>query len=338
MTSSTAIAIIGMSGRFPGASTLKQFWFNLQQGIESIERFTPEEMIACGVPSEVAHDPSYVPAKGIIEDIAGFDAAFFGYSPREARYMDPQHRVFLECAWEALEHAGYDPLVSTATIGLYAGCGDASYLYHLLQSKKNLAEAAKDPAIFFGNYRDFFATRVAYRLNLRGPSLNIQTACSTSLVAIHEACSALLSYQCDLAVAGGIHISLPHKSGNFHEKGAVVSPDGHCRAFDAQGAGTVASDGAGVVILKRYEDAVSDGDTIHAVILGSAVNNDGADKIGYTAPSVTGQAEVITMAQELAAIAPSEISYIEALGTGTPLGDPIEIKALTQSFYRETDE
>ena len=338
MTSSTAIAIIGMSGRFPGASTLKQFWLNLQQGIESIERFTPEEMIACGVPSEVAHDPDYVPAKGIIEDIAGFDAAFFGYSPREASYMDPQHRVFLECAWEALEHSGYDPLVASVTIGLYAGCGDASYLYHLLQSKKDLAEAAKDPSIFFGNYRDFFATRVAYRLNLRGPSLNIQTACSTSLVAIHEACSALLSYQCDLAVAGGIHLSLPHKSGNFHEKGAVVSPDGHCRAFDAQGAGTVASDGAGVVILKRYDDAIADGDTIHAVILGSAVNNDGADKIGYTAPSVGGQAEVITMAQELAAIAPSEVSYIEAHGTGTPLGDPIEIKALTQSFSRGTEE
>ena len=338
MTSSTAIAIIGMAGRFPGAMTLEKFWFNLQQGIESIQRFTPEEMIACGVPSEIAHDPSYVPAKGIVEDIAGFDAAFFGYSPREASYMDPQHRVFLECAWEALEHSGYDPLVAPTTIGLYAGCGDATYLYHLLQSKKDLAEAAKDPSVFFGNYRDFFATRVAYRLNLRGPSLNIQTACSTSLVAIHEACSALLSYQCDMAVAGGIHLSLPHKSGNFHEKGAVVSPDGHCRAFDAQGAGTVASDGAGVVILKRYEDALADGDTIHAVILGSAVNNDGADKIGYTAPSVSGQAEVITMAQEFAAIAPSEISYIEAHGTGTPLGDPIEIKALTQSFTRETQE
>lgn len=338
MTSSTAIAIIGMAGRFPGANTLEQFWHNLQNGIESIQRFTPEEMIACGVPSDVAHDPDYVPAKGIVEDIAGFDAAFFGYSPREASYMDPQHRVFLECAWEAIEHSGYDPLAASTVIGLYAGCGDATYLYHLLQSKKDLAEAAKDPSVFFGNYRDFFATRVAYRLNLRGPSLNIQTACSTSLVAIHEACCALLSYQCDMAVAGGIHLSLPHKSGNFHEKGAVVSPDGHCRAFDAQSAGTVASDGAGVVILKRYEDALADGDTIHAVILGSAVNNDGADKIGFTAPSVSGQAEVITMAQELAAIAPSEISYIEAHGTGTPLGDPIEIKALTQSFSRETQE
>ena len=338
MTSPISIAIIGMSGRFPGANSLERFWLNLRNGIESIDRFTIEEMIASGVPEDIARDPGYVPAKGIVDDIAGFDAEFFGFSPREASHMDPQHRIFLECAWEALEQAGYDPLTSQHPIGLYAGCGDATYLYHLLQSHTHLADAAKDPSVFFGNYRDFFATRVAYRLNLRGPSINIQTACSTSLVAIHSACSALLSYQCDLAIAGGIHISLPHKSGNFHEQGGVVSPDGHCRAFDEKAAGTIASDGAGVVILKRLDDAIADGDTIHAVILGSAVNNDGSDKIGYTAPSVNGQCEVITLAQEMAEIDPLDISYVEAHGTGTKLGDPIEIQALTQAFSRSASE
>lgn len=338
MTSPISIAIIGMSGRFPGASTLDQFWLNLRNGIESIDRFSIEEMIACGVPEDIARDPEYVPAKGIVDDISGFDAEFFGFSPREASHMDPQHRIFLECAWEALEHAGYDPLTSQQPIGLYAGCGDATYLYHLLQSHTHLADTAKDPSVFFGNYRDFFATRVAYRLNLRGPSINIQTACSTSLVAIHSACSSLLSYQCDIAIAGGIHISLPHKSGNFHEHGGVVSPDGHCRAFDEKAAGTVASDGAGVVILKRLDDAIADGDTIHAVILGSAVNNDGSDKIGYTAPSVNGQSEVITLAQEMAEIDPKDISYVETHGTGTKLGDPIEIQALTQAFSRTASE
>ncbi len=338
MTSPLSIAIIGMSGRFPGANSLEQFWLNLRNGIESIDQFSIEEMIACGVPEDIARDPEYVAAKGIIDNISGFDAEFFGFSPREASHMDPQHRIFLECAWEALEHAGYDPLTSQLPIGLYAGCGDATYLYHLLQTHTNLADAAKDPSVFFGNYRDFFATRVAYRLNLRGPSINIQTACSTSLVAIHSACSALLSYQCDIAIAGGIHISLPHKSGNFHEHGGVVSPDGHCRAFDEKAAGTVASDGAGVVILKRLDDAIADGDTIHAVILGSAVNNDGSDKIGYTAPSVNGQSEVIMLAQEMAEIDPTDISYVEAHGTGTKLGDPIEIQALTQAFSRNALE
>jgi len=338
MTSPNAIAIIGMSGRFPGAASLDQFWENLKQGTESIDRFTIEEMMASGVPESIARDPDYVPAKGIIDDIAGFDADFFGFSPREASHMDPQHRIFLECAWQALEHAGYDPLTAKAAIGLYAGCGDSTYLYHLLQSAVDLAESAKDPALFFGNFRDFFATRVAYRLNLHGPSINIQTACSTSLVAIHSACAALLSFQCDMAVAGGIHISVPHKSGNFHQQGGVVSPDGHCRAFDANASGTVASDGVGVIILKRMDEAVADGDVIHAVILGSAVNNDGADKIGYTAPSVSGQAEVITLAQEMAQVDPADISYIEAHGTGTKLGDPIELQALTQAFRRQTND
>lgn len=330
----SAVAVIGMSGRFPGASTLAQFWRNLHAGVESIRRFTPEELIASGVPAEIARDPAYVPAKGILEDIAGFDREFFGYSPREAETMDPQHRIFLECVWAALEHAGYDPLAYAGAIGLYAGCGDASYLHRLLQPARYTAEAAKEYANFFGNYRDFFATRVAYRLNLRGPCLGIQTACSTSLVAVNTACSALLNYQCDLAVAGGIHISVPHHSGNFHEAGAVVSPDGHCRPFDADAQGTVASDGAGVVILKRLDEALADGDTVHAVILGGAINNDGSGKIGYTAPSVEGQAEVIAMAHELAGISPDAVGYVEAHGTGTPLGDPIEIKALTRAFQR----
>lgn len=338
MTTPNAIAIIGLSGRFPGADTLAQFWENLKSGKETISHFSVEELIASGVPEQIARDPDYVAAKGILSDIAGFDANFFGFSPREASHMDPQHRIFLECAWQALEDAGYDPLTAKHAIGLYAGCGDSTYLYHLLQSKDSMAESAKDPTVFFGNFRDFFATRVAYRLNLKGPSINIQTACSSSLVAVHSACTALLSYECDMALAGGIHVSVPHKSGNFHQKGGVVSPDGHCRAFDAAAAGTVASDGVGVVVLKRLDDALTDGDHIQALILGSAANNDGADKIGYTAPSVRGQAQVITMAQEVANVDPVDISYIEAHGTGTKLGDPIEIEALNQAFRRKTCE
>ena len=338
MSSPTSIAIIGMAGRFPGAQNIDEFWHNLRQGKETIERFTTQELIDAGVPESVATAPNFVPAKGILNDIAGFDAPFFGFSPREASYIDPQQRIFMECAWQALEHAGYDPLSAKTLIGLYAGCGDSTYLHHLLQSHTHLGEAAKEPSLFFGNFRDFFATRVSYRLNLKGPSINIQTACSTSLVAIHSACSALLAYQCDIALAGGIHVSVPHKGGNFHETGGVVSPDGHCRAFDAQAAGTVQSDGVGIVVLKRLEEALEDGDTIHAVILGSAVNNDGAEKIGYTAPSVAGQTDVITMAQEMAGVDPADISYVEAHGTGTKLGDPIEIQALTHAFRRSTAE
>jgi len=331
------IAIVGMSGRFPGAKNITEFWQNLRDGVESITFFSDEELRAAGVDDETLSDPGYIKAAGTLDGLELFDASFFGFNPREAEVMDPQQRVFLECAWESLENAGYDPETYRGLIGVYAGTSMSSYLPNIY-SNPELVDIVGDFQVQLGNDKDNLPTSVSYKLNLKGPSIAIQTACSTSLVAVAVACQSLLSYQCDMALAGGVRIALPQPSGYFYQEGGIMSPDGHCRAFDAQAGGTVGSNGIGIVVLKRLTDAISDGDCIHAIIKGTAINNDGSVKVGYTAPSIDGQAQVITMAQAAGDIDPRSVTYIEAHGTGTDLGDPIEIAALTQAFRAATVE
>ncbi|MDO8544835.1 MAG: amino acid adenylation domain-containing protein [Opitutaceae bacterium] len=328
-----SIAIIGMAGRFPQAGNLEEFWHNLRHGVEGVSFFADEQVQ--WLPIEHApdlKDPRYVKARAVLEKPEWFDAPFFGFSPQEARVMDPQHRVFLECCWEALEHAGCNPETHAGLIGVFAGASMNTYLFTNLLTNRDLVANTGIFPTMIANDGDFVPTRVSYKLNLRGPSINVQTACSTSLVAVCLAAQSLLSYRCDVALAGGVSITFPPNRGQHHLEGGILSPDGHCRAFDAKAAGTVLGDGAGVVVLKRLSEAMADGDNICAVIKGTAINNDGAVKIGYTAPSIDGQAEVIAMAHAEAGFAPETISYVEAHGTGTPLGDPIEIAGLTKAF------
>jgi acyl transferase domain-containing protein/MFS family permease/acyl carrier protein len=331
------IAIVGLAGRFPGAKNLDQFWQNLCQGVESIAHFSDEELLEVGIDPEQLRDPSYVKAKGALDEIETFDAGFFGFHPREAQITDPQHRLFLECAVEALEHAGYNPDEYTGRIGVFAGAALNTYLLFNLYSNPEILRAMGSFQTLISSDKDFLATRASYKLNLRGPSMTVQTACSTSLVALCQACQSLLSFQSDIALAGGVSITVPKKSGYQYQEGEILSPDGHCRAFDAEAGGTVSGNGVGLVVLKRLQDALDDGDSIYAVVKSFALNNDGSGKVGYTAPSVEGQAEVIAEALAVAEIDPETISYIEAHGTGTRLGDPIEIAALTQVFRAKTD-
>ncbi|HLO47958.1 MAG TPA: beta-ketoacyl synthase N-terminal-like domain-containing protein [Kamptonema sp.] len=331
------IAIVGMAGRFPGAKNVDEFWQNLRDGVESISFFSEQELEALGIDKSVLRDPRYVKARAVLEDIELFDASFFGLTPREAEITDPQHRFFLESAWEALESAGYNSETYEGSIGVYAGAGSFNtYFSNNLYPNRQLRESIGDYQLAIANEKDFLSTRVSYKLNLKGPSVTVQTACSTSLVAISMACQSLLNYQCDMALAGGVSIGVNQKTGYFYKEGMILSPDGHCRAFDAKAQGTVSGSGVGIVVLKRLEEAIADRDYIHAVIKGYAINNDGAFKIGYTAPGIDGQAQAIADALALAEIPPETISYIEAHGTGTPLGDPIEIAALTQAFSLET--
>ncbi len=327
-----AIAIIGMAGRFPGAPTLERFWENLRDGVESVSFFTPEELLASGVEPSLLADPAYVPARALFDGIADFDAAFFGFTPREAEVMDPQHRILLECAWEALEDAGQDPERAGARAAVYAGSGTSSYLFSNLMPNAALLATVGGLQALLLNDRDFLATRLSYKLNLKGPSVLVQTACSTGLTAVHMASQSLLSGESDLALAGAVSIALPEKEGYLYQEGAITSPDGHCRAFDASSGGAVVGNGCAVVVLKRLADALADGDSIHAVIRGSAVNNDGSDRVGFTAPSVEGQADVITEALLMAGVEPASIAYVEGHGSGTALGDPIEVAALNQAF------
>ncbi|SDY22717.1 type I polyketide synthase [Nitrosomonas sp. Nm58] len=334
------IAIIGMACRFPGANDIGAFWRNIRDGVESITFFTDEELLARGVPAGVLNDPRYIKAGAHLENVDHFDAAFFGYTPREAAETDPQHRLFLEVAWQALEDAGYDASIYPDLIGVYAGCGVDTYLLLNLLSSGRMSDRqdiSSLQGLMNGNNKDSMTTTVAYKLNLRGPGITVQTACSTSLAATHVACRGLLNHEADMALAGGAWINLLHEGGYHYQPGAILSPDGHCRAFDAKAAGTVIGSGVGIVVLKRLADALADGDTIHAVIKGSAINNDGSAKAGYTAPSIEGQAEVILAAQAIAGISADTISYIEAHGTGTTLGDPIEVTALTQAFRESTE-
>lgn len=336
------IAIVGMACRFPGAKDVDSFWQNLQNGVESISFFSDEELNTAGINPTVLNDPNYVKAGGVMKDIELFDAAFFGFTPQEAEITDPQHRLFMECVWEALENAGYNSETYPGQIGLFAGTALSSYLltniFSNFYAHWDLLKPAETFKIFIGNDKDHLPTQISYKLNLRGPSVNVQTTCSTSLVAVHFACQSLLNGESDIALAGGVSITVPQITGYYYEQGGIVSPDGHCRAFDTNAGGTVFGNGLGVVVLKRLEDAISDRDYIHAVIKGSAINNDGSLKVGYTAPSVDGQTAVISEAMALAGVAPETISYVETHGTGTSLGDPIEIAALTQAFACSTDK
>ncbi|MFA7242587.1 MAG: SDR family NAD(P)-dependent oxidoreductase [Sulfuricellaceae bacterium] len=331
-----AVAIVGMALRVPGALTLGQFWQNLRDGVESTTFFDDGQLRAAGVPEADLRDPSYVKALGVLEGADLFDAGFFDLPPREAETLDPQHRQLLECGWEALEHAGYAPgcgsIKAAGCIGVMAGVGLNSYLLHNLMGRTDLIETLGGWQLNLGNDKDFAATRVAYKLDLRGAALNVSTACSTSLVAVAFACQSLLSYQCDMILVGGCSIHLPQDQGYWHHPGGTLSPDGHCRAFDIKAQGTVDGNGVAMVVLKRLDDALHDGDTIHAVIRGFAVNNDGALKVGYTAPSVEGQSAVIREAQEMAEVGADTIAYVETHGTGTDLGDLVEITALTEAF------
>jgi phthiocerol/phenolphthiocerol synthesis type-I polyketide synthase E len=331
------IAVIGLAGRFPGAADAEQFWDNLRRGVESISLFAGEELDRAGVPPDLREQPGFVAARGVLRDADLFDAPFFGFSPREARILDPQQRVFLECAWEALENAGCDPSRLAGAVGVYAGASQSSYFLRNLLFSPEVAATVGSLEVKLGNDRDFLAPLTSYRLNLRGPSVNVATACSTSLVAVHFACQGLLNRECDVALAGGVSVTFPQVGGYVYQQGGILSADGHCRAFDAGTTGSVGGDGAGIVVLKRLEDAVRDGDAVRAVIKASAVNNDGSLKIGFTAPSVDGQAAVIAEAHALAGIDPATITYVEAHGSGTPLGDPVEIRALTRAFRSATD-
>jgi len=314
------IAIIGMAAHLPGASSIDAFWANLRDGVESIRRLTAGELQASGEAAHLTARPDYVPHAAPLDGFETFDADFFGFSPKEAAIMDPQHRQFLEVAWEALENAGQMPEAFDGPIGVWAGCGMGSYFYFNICSNPDLVEST---GMFLlrhtGNDKDFLATRASHIFDLHGPSINVQTACSTSLVATHYACQSLLNGECDMALAGGATIELPHMRGYLFKEGEILSPDGHCHAFDHRAQGTVFGSGAGVVVLRRLADAIRDGDHIWAVIKGSAVNNDGAAKAGYLAPSVDGQAAAIAEAQAMAGISAETVDYVECHGTGTYL-------------------
>jgi acyl transferase domain-containing protein/thioesterase domain-containing protein/acyl carrier protein len=331
------IAIIGMAGRFPGARNVAEFWRNLRDGVESICDRSDAALAASGATPEELANPDYVKRASVLDDVPAFDASFFGLSPRDASIMDPQHRHFLECAWEALEDAGHPPRQFDGSVGVFAGSGMNTYLIHNLLANRRLVETA---GLFqlkqTGNDKDVLATRVSYQFDLRGPSVNVQTACSTSLVAVHLACQSLLNYECDIALAGGVTIEIPCGLGYIYREGEILSRDGHCRPFDVGSSGTVFASGLGIVVLRRLDDALREHDQMRAVILGSAINNDGARKVGYLAPSIDGQAEVIAEALSFAGINAEDISYIETHGTGTIVGDPIEVRALTKAFRATT--
>lgn len=336
---SNDIAIIGMAAHLPGAKNVTEYWHNLRSGVEAVRDFTDEELEAAGVSRAQLADPQYVKAGIVLDDIACFDASFFGFTPKDAGIMDPQHRHFLECCWEALEDSGHTSAGFDGSIGVYAGCGMGGYFMFNICSNPDLVDQV---GMFLlrhtGNDKDFLATRVSYEMDLRGPSVNVQTACSTSSVAIHMASQSLLNGECDMALAGAVTILLPHGRGYRYEENEVLSPDGHCRAFDAEAKGTIFGSGAGTIVLRRLDDAIADGDNVLAVIKGSAINNDGIAKVGYLAPSVDGQGDAIAEAIAIAGVDADSISYIETHGTGTPVGDPIEIAALTQAFRESTTE
>jgi amino acid adenylation domain-containing protein len=328
------VAIVGMAGRFPGARSVEELWGNLIAGRECISRFAPEQLDP-SIPADLRSHPRYVAARGVVADADRFDAAFFGISPAEALLMDPQQRVLLELCWNALEHAGVDPSRFAGSVGVYAGTSNNTYRKRV-EARADLLRTAGEFTAMLANEKDYAATRVAHRLDLHGPALSIHTACSTSLVAVAQAWYALMSWQCDLALAGGINIVVPQESGYVPVEGGMESADGHCRPFDAQASGTVFSSGGAVVALKRLDDAVESGDTIWAVIRGVAVNNDGGDKASFSAPSVRGQAMAIRQALACADVSADSIQYVEAHGTGTPLGDPIEVEALTRAWREDT--
>jgi len=334
--SSGEIAVIGMAGRFPGAENVDVFWENLNEGKESITFFNRDELLSAGFSPEQIDEPDFVAANGILKDAELFDADFFDFTPREASTMDPQHRHFLETAWHTLEHGGYDPYRYSGRIGVFAGNGMNTYLLRNLVPN-GILEDADVYQVTMGNDKDFLPARTSYKFNLRGPSVSVNTACSTSLVAIHMACKSLLAGECEMALAGGVSISIPQVTGYVYQQKGIASPDGHCRAFAEDSAGTIGGSGVAAVLLKPLGNAIADGDTIHAVIKGSGVNNDGSDKLGFTAPGLEGQMNAILTALSSAGVSAESISYVEAHGTGTELGDQVEIKALNEAFRKHTD-
>ncbi|PTL75146.1 type I polyketide synthase [Vitiosangium sp. GDMCC 1.1324] len=331
------IAIVGLAAHVPGSRTIAEFWKNLHDGVESISFFSEEELIASGIDPSLVRAPNYIKACGVLGDTDQFDAAFFGLNPREAALMDPQHRVFLQCAWEAMETAGYSPERQPGRTGVFGGMSMNTYLLTNVYPHLSHVASVESLQASIGNDKDALTTEVAYRLNLKGPAVTIQSSSSTSLTAIHYACQSLLSYECDMALAGGVSIHFPEKQGYLFYEGGTTSSDGHCRPFDSRAEGFVSGHGAGVVALRRLADAIAAGDTIYAVVKATAVNNDGSQKVSYMAPSVEGQAEVVSLAQALAGVEPDSIGYVECHGTATQMGDPIEIAALTQAFRAGTD-
>lgn len=332
------IAVIGLAGRFPGAENVEQYWHNICNGIESISYFSDEELLESGIDQELLKKANFIKARGVLGNTDLIDARFFGLHAREAALMDPQHRLFLECAWKAFESAGYCPDNHRGRVGIFGGSSMNTYMLHNLLSLIRNIESVESLQVSIGNDKDSLTTEVAYRLNLKGPAVTIQSSSSTSLTAVHYACQSLLNYESDMALAGGVSVHFPEKSGYLYMEGGTTSSDGHCRAFDAAADGFVAGHGVGVVLLKRVADALADGDTIWAVIKGSAVNNDGAVRVSYMAPGVEGQSEVFAIAQAIAGVNPEDISYIEAHGTGTRVGDPIEMTSLKQVFTAVTDK
>ena len=330
------IAVVGMAGRFPKSPDLAEYWRTVRDGRCTVTFFTEADLLARGVPPERVHDPQHVPAGNPLEDSEMFDAPFFGYSPREAELMDPQHRVLLECAWSAMESAGHAEY--EGPVGVYAGAGTNTYLMFNLAGHPEVVEAVGGSQVMIGNSPDFLATRVAYRLGLTGPAVTVQSACSTSLVAVVMASQALLAFQCDMAMAGGVAVDVRNADGYTYSQDGIYSPDGYCRSFDADARGTVGGNGVGMVVLKRLHDALADGDHIHAVLRGMAVNNDGAERVGFTAPSVASQAAVIATALANADVTADSIGYVETHGTATALGDPIEFAALDAAFRADTDQ
>ncbi|MEE8524785.1 MAG: type I polyketide synthase, partial [Thermoanaerobaculia bacterium] len=330
------VAVLGMACKFPGANNIDEFWRNLVNGVESITYYTADDLEAAGEDPDLVNAPGYVKVARTIDHPDLFDAAFFNISPREAELLDPQKRLFLECAWQAQENAGYDSEAYDGSIGIFAGEKLSSYLIHIY-SHPEIIQRMGEFQTQIANDKDYLATRIAYKLSLGGPSVTVQTACSTSLVATHLACQSLLAGECDMALAGGVSLRAD-QGGYLFIEGEIYSPDGRIRAFDADANGTIFGNGLGIVVLKRLEDAVADCDHIRAVIRGSAVNNDSSLKVGYTAPGADGQARVIRAAQTIAEVDAESITYIEAHGTGTPTGDPIEISALTRAFRESTQK
>ncbi|MFL0802020.1 MAG: acyltransferase domain-containing protein [Agarilytica sp.] len=327
------VAVIGLAGRFPGSPNIEVFWDNLSKGVESVSFFNRDELLAMGVPPETISMSSFVGASSKLDDFDQFDADFFNFTPREAEITDPQQRLLLECSYHALEHAGYDPDTTEGRIGAYVGVGSTSYLFNNVGVSSEHVSSVGMFQLLLANEGGYAATRLGYKLNLKGPCVSVNTACSTSLVAVHQACASLLAYESDVVLAGASHMGATQRQpGYIHQKGGVLSVDGHTRTFDAKGSGTIAGEGAGVIVLKRLDDALEDGDTIHAVIKGSAINNDGNQKIGFTAPSIEGQTTVISEALANAQVEPETITSIEAHGTATALGDPIEFAALSEVF------
>ena len=331
------IAIIGMAGRFPRARNIEEFWDNLRNGVEATSKITADDLRALGQDPAILNDPDYVSEVFALDDAEHFDAEFFGYSPREAEMMDPQQRLFLETSAAALEHAGYDASRYEGLIGVFGGVGRNAYYLTALGRRPDLLKTSGEYTTLIGNERDFPTMHVSYKLNLRGPSVDVQSACSTSGVALHLACQSLRAGDCDIALAGGCKIVYPNREGYWYVDGGPLAPEGHVRAFDAGANGMVRGSGAAMLVLKRLDDALADGDTVYALVIGSAVNNDGSGKVGFTAPTVAGQAAVIADAQAAAGISADAVSYVETHGTGTVLGDPIEVSGLTEAFRQTTD-